>query len=257
MDKHSAATDIPDGCGDSRTAYPDKPQRPEALNLAFEENVPVSAIGVVILKAVLVAHVVTLPPSIVILAQWLTGDDISMALTFGTAALAMFAYSVVLFLSRVTEPVAEWRVLLDERQHRAADVFKQINITLQDLHSTPPVSAQLLQPVGSQDVNYRLQLTEGRYQAYVTVFAHGSALYVGWTMWSSRRGYLLLGQFFGGILASFPGQDADERRVIRAERPRAMVEAVQLACLQGLSAAAVENRSAAGSSASPAAPTLV
>lgn len=257
MDEHNAATDMPGGCGDNRAAYLDKPQRPEALDLAFEENVSVSAIGVVITKAVLVAHVVTLPPLMVILVQWLTGDDISMALTFGTVALAMCAYSAVLFCSRITEPVAEWRVLLDERRHRAADVFQQISVTLQDLHSTPPVSAQSVRPESGQDVNYRLRLTEGRYQAYVTVFSHGSALYVGWTMWSSRRGYVLLGQFFGGILASFQGQDADERRVIRAERPRAMVEAVQLACLQGLSAAAVENRSVAGASDSSAAPTLV
>lgn len=257
MDKHKAATDMPGGCDDNRAAYLDKPQRPKALDLAFEENVSVSAIGAVITKAVLVTHVVTLPPLMVILVQWLTGDDISTALTIGTVALAMTAYSAVLFYSRVTEPVAEWRVLLDERRHRAADVFQQINITLQELHGTPPVSTQLARPESGQDVNYRLRLTEGRYRAYVTVFSHGSALYVGWTMWSSRRGYLLLGHFFGGILASFSGQDADEKRVIRAERPRSMAETVQLACLAGLSAAAVENRSVTGASDSPAAPTLV
>jgi hypothetical protein len=257
MDKHNTAVDMPGGCVDSRAAQLGTPQRPEALDLAFEENVPVSAIGVVIVKALLVAHVVTLPPLMVILIQWLTGNDISMPLTFATIALAMCAYSAVLFCTRIIEPVAEWRVLLDEGRHRAADVFQQINTTLQDLHSTPPVSAQLVLPENGQEVNYRLRLTEGRYQAYVTVFSHGSALYVGWTMWSSRRGYIMLGQFFSGILASFSGQDTDERRVIRAERPRAMAEAVQLACLQGLSAAAVENRSVAGASDSPAAPTLV
>lgn len=257
MEKHHAATDIPGRRGDSRAAHPDKPQRPEALDPAFEEDVSVSAIGVVLIKAVLVAHVVTLPPLIVILVQWLTGDGISTALTFGTVALAMSAYSAVLFCSRVTQPVAEWRVLLDERRHRAADVFQQISLTLQDLHSTRPVSSQSVRPENGQDVNYRLRLAEGSYQAYVTVFPHGSALYVGWTMWSSRRGYLLLGQFFGGILVSFRRQDADEQRVVRAARPRAMAEAVQLACLQGLSAAAVENRSAARASDSPATPTLV
>jgi len=257
MDKHNAATDMPGGCGDNRAAYLDKPQRPEALDLAFEENVSVSTIGALIVKAVLVAHVLTLPPLMVILVQWLLGDGISTALTFGTVALAMVAYSAVLFYSRVTEPVAEWRVLLDDRRHRAADVFQQINVTLQDLHSTPPVSTQLVRPESGQDVNYRLRLTEGRYRVYVTVFSQGSALYVGWTMWSSRRGHLLLGHFFGAILSSFPGQDADEKRVIRAERPRAMVEEVQLACRTGLAVAAMENRSASGASDSPAAPTLV
>jgi hypothetical protein len=153
--------------------------------------------------------------------------------------------------------VAEWRVLLDEHRHHAADIFQQITITLQDLHSTPHVSAQLVQPESGQDVNHRLRLTEGNYQAYVTVFPQGSALYVGWTMWSSRRGYLLLGQFFGGVLVSFLRQDADERRVIHSVRARVMAEAVQLACLRSLSAAAVENRSVAGASDSPATPTLV
>lgn len=257
MDKHNAAMDVPGGCGDSRAAYLDKPQRPEALDLAFEENVSVSAIGTLLVKAVLVTHVVTLPPLMVILVQWLMGDDISTALAFGTVVLAMSVYSTVLFCSRVTQPVAEWRVLLDERRHRAADVFQQITITLQELHSTPPVSAQSVRPEGGQDVNHRLQVTEGRYRAYVTVFSQGSALYVGWTMWSSRRGYLLLGHFFGGILASFAGQDADEKRVIRAHRPRAIAEAVQLACLAGLSTAEVENRSVAGTPDSPAARTLV
>ncbi|MEV6008716.1 hypothetical protein AB0M29_18095 [Streptomyces sp. NPDC051976] len=257
MDKHNAAMDVPGGCGDSRATYLDKPQRPETLDLAFEENVPVSAIGTLIVKALLVTHVVTLPPLMVILVQWLMGDDISTALVFVTVALAMSVYSAVLFYSRVTEPVAEWRVLLDERRHRAADVFQQINITLRDLHSTPLVSAQLVRPESGQDVHHRLQVSEGRYRAYVTVFSQGSALYVGWTMWSSRRGYLLLGHFFGGMLASFAGQDADEKPVIRAERPRVMVEAVQLACLAGLSTAAEEDRSVAGTPDSPAARTLV
>ncbi|MEW2516523.1 hypothetical protein [Actinacidiphila alni] len=257
MEQHNAAPRMAGGLGDECTAQLDKPQRPGALDLAFEEDVPVSAIGVVLVKAVLITHVVTLPPLIVILAQWLTGNSISTALAIGTIVLAMFVYSAVLFCGRVTEPVAEWRVLLDDHRHRAADVFQQITVTLQDLHSTPSVAAQSVQPESGENATYRLRLTEGNYQAYVTVFPQGSALYVGWTMWSSRRGYLLLGQFFSGILVSFLRRAADERRVIRGVRPRAMAEAVQLACLQSLSAGAGENRSVAGASDSPATPTLV
>ncbi|WP_149826066.1 hypothetical protein [Streptomyces tailanensis] len=83
-------------------------------------------------------------------------------------------------------------------------------------------------------VHNRLVVTSGRYVAYVTVFAYGTSLYVGWTMWRSRSGAVVIGHFVKDIVASILNRSDSLNQMLRTDRPRAMREAVHSAAREGV-----------------------
>jgi hypothetical protein len=68
----------------------------------------------------------------------------------------------------------------------------------------------------------------------VSVFGYGTSLYLGWMMWRSRRGYLLIGKYLADLVNGMLGRIDPETVILRTERPRAMREAVHAACREGL-----------------------
>lgn len=208
-----------------------------ALDPGLDDTVRWGTLGSQFLKALLVAHLVTMFPLTIILFQWWADVDITGLLVGASVVLGMISYTAVLMFGRATEPVAEWRVLLSDRHERAADAHQRIGDALREHRSPLSVTPHRADLPGDQGVNDRLRVSDGYYQAYVSVFPHGTDLYIGWTMWRSRRGWQLVLRFLLDVWLGFAGQAADEQRAIRAERPRAMLEAVHLACREGASAA--------------------
>jgi uncharacterized protein YbjQ (UPF0145 family) len=68
---------------------------------------------------------------------------------------------------------------------------------------------------------------------YVSVFPYGSSLYVGWTMWRSRRGATLIGHYLKDLVGSLFGRTGAINQMLRTERVRAMREAVHAAVREG------------------------
>ncbi len=151
--------------------------------------------------------------------------------------ISFLAFWVVLLVTRLTEPIAEWRVLLADRADKADSAYSHIFGVLWRRHF--PVRWQVRRfHVGSASISNRLVVLHGPYTAYVSVFAYGTSLYLGWTMWRARRGSELVSQFVKDLFLSMAGRHDIEREMMRTEPVRAMREAVHAACREGLLAAA-------------------
>lgn len=147
--------------------------------------------------------------------------------------VATVVFGVVLLLTKQSEPIGEWRVLLADRADRAESVYSHIFGVL--WRRQFPVRWRVRRiHAGSAAISNRLVVNHGSYTAYVSVFAYGTSLYLGWTMWRARRGAGLVGQFFKDLFQSMQGNHDIEREMMRTEPVRAMREAVHAACREGL-----------------------
>jgi hypothetical protein len=156
---------------------------------------------------------------------------------FGTL-LSFVVFWVVLLLVKIQEPVAEWKTLIDGKAAAAESSYAAIYQSLARRRIPVGVSARRIRSdVMAESVNNRLIITERSYVAYVSVFAFGTSLYVGWTMWRDRRGYSLIGQFFKDLVGSMLGRTGIINQMLRTERVRAMREAVHSAVREGVDAA--------------------
>ncbi len=141
--------------------------------------------------------------------------------------LSVALFWVVLLFARVPEPIAEWRVLLAERYGRRESVYHGIR---QVLHTRG-------YPVRVEEQEGRMILRENTYSVYISVFAYGSSLYLGWMMWRSRRGYQFIGQYLRDMMQGIQGRNQVEWQMLRSERARALREAAHIACREGLAVA--------------------
>ncbi|MFJ3952966.1 hypothetical protein SLV14_006445 [Streptomyces sp. Je 1-4] len=236
--------------GDGNAAYLDKTLRHEPVELGLNERVSGKTILGMIGRAVIAAAVAAAVPSFisaVLLSQSTPAVDASdgwdgtrhkarkaVSATFldagaSTWALVAFgaalaAFVLILFLSRLPEPVAEWRVLLADRPDRASVVYERIKNSL--------TSRQY--PITPEAFGHRIALHHKPYVAYVSVFNYGTSLYLGWTMWRARRGAALLRKYVAELARSFKGDGGIERQMLRSEGATVMREAVHLACREGL-----------------------
>lgn len=237
--------------GDGNAAYLDKTLRHQHIEMALNESVDGKIIFRLWLRAAVISFLVYLIPGFigsVLLMSSLDelaapsypspsygaessnsiGSAIAWLLFAWVASFAVFW--VVLLVSRVAEPVGEWRVLLADRYERAETVYATIAGTLGTRNY----------PISPRGFGTRMVLSERSYTAYVSVFNYGSSLYLGWMMWRSRRGTELVGQFVADLVRSFGGENGIEHQMLRSEGARAMREAVHLACREGLMVA-IEN----------------
>ncbi|MFF0379763.1 adhesin [Actinoplanes missouriensis] len=155
---------------------------------------------------------------------------------FTIGSLLSFAvFWLVLLASRVDEPIAEWKTLLEERYQAADSAYAAIYGTLRrrgfplNAHAVR-VRSDFLAP---EMVNNRLLISDRSYRVYVTVFPYGSSLYLGWTMWRSRRGATLIGHYLKDLVGGMLGRTGSINQMLRTERIRAMREAVHAAVREG------------------------
>jgi hypothetical protein len=166
------------------------------------------------------------------------GGSAAVLFTLGDL-IGFVVFWVVLLLSKVPEPIAEWRALLPDRGGKADSVYSHISGTLRERQS--PIGwrvRRIRTGLGQNNVSNRLVMQERTYTAYVSVFSYGTSLYLGWMMWRSRRGAGLVKQFILDLIEGMAGRRDLERQMMRTERPRAMREAIHAACREGLYTAA-------------------
>ncbi|SDT78240.1 adhesin [Actinoplanes derwentensis] len=158
-------------------------------------------------------------------------------LGFGTFA-GVAAFWAVLLLVKIQEPVAEWKTLIEGKAAAAESSYAAIYHSLARRRIPVAVTPRRVRSdMIAESVNNRLIITERSYIAYVSVFAFGTSLYVGWTMWRERRGTALIAQFVKDIVGSVLGRTGIINQMLRTERVRATREALHSAVREGVDAA--------------------
>ncbi|MEN3584639.1 hypothetical protein AAH978_10870 [Streptomyces sp. ZYX-F-203] len=211
--------------GDGNAAYLDKTLRFTDIETRLNETVGIAQIFFLFARAFVVSLVafgvaaffglfLLIGGGFEAAGAWMTLSS------FGCGAL----FWLVVLLSREPEPIAEWRVLLAEREGRKEHAHEGIRKVLRARGF----------PVRVTEEQGRLVLRERGYVAYISVFGYGTSLYLGWMMWRSRRGYQLIGRLLGDMWESVRGQNQIDHQILRSERARAMREAVHMASREGL-----------------------
>ncbi|BCJ41330.1 hypothetical protein GCM10010168_89100 [Actinoplanes ianthinogenes] len=230
------------GPGSGDVAYRMQGLKYAGVELALDESVSAWAIFRLWLGAALSAFVVWLVFAFfgVLLAinsePSVFSDNSSGSGLFTIGGLLSFAvFWVVLLASKVDEPIAEWKTLVEDRYQAADSAYAAIYGTLRrrgfPLNANAVrIRADLLAP---ETVNNRLLIRDRSYSIYVSVFPYGSSLYLGWMMWRSRRGAVLIGHFVKDLIGGMLGRTGSINQMLRTEWVRAMREAVHAAVREG------------------------
>jgi hypothetical protein len=237
------------GPGGGDTAYRTQSLKYTPIELSLDESVPWQVLFRLWLTAAVVSWIVFM----VFFLLWLItgGAKSSNTDAFGTssspnfglvaigALVSFIVFWIVLLLSRLPEPIAEWKVLLEEKAGAAEYAYAAIYGSL--ARRRIPVSAvpsRVRSDVLTREiVNNRLVISERGYVAYATVFAYGTSLYVGWTMWRNRFGAQLIGAFLKDLIGGMFGRTGMINQMLRTEKVRAMREAVHSAVREGVEVA--------------------
>lgn len=152
--------------------------------------------------------------------------------------VALLVFWVVGVLTRVSDPISEWKTLVEDKADAAQGAYAAIAWALRSRRT--PVSAaarRVRSDILPGTVNNRLVITDGNYTAYISVFEYGTSLYIGWTMWRRRMGVVLIWTFQKDLIADIFNRSDLLRQMLRTEKPRAMREALHLAAREGMQAA--------------------
>ncbi|WP_058047471.1 hypothetical protein [Streptomyces roseifaciens] len=150
--------------------------------------------------------------------------------------LGFIIFWLILLFNGLTEPVSEWRTLLEDKAQASPSAYAAIYGALSrrriPVTAVPSrIRSDILQP---EAVSNRLVVSSGRYVTYVSVFEYGTSLYLGWTMWRIRPGAVIIGTYFKDLVGGIMGRTGDVNQMLRTERPRAMREAVHSAVREGV-----------------------
>ena len=85
-----------------------------------------------------------------------------------------------------------------------------------------------------------LEVKDGIFSGYVSCFAYGNDLYVGWTFWLYLSPFRWLLVWIRSLYATFTLRGSDLYATLRYDTARAMREALHAACREGIDVAAGE-----------------
>jgi hypothetical protein len=207
--------------------------------------------------------------------KWFTQQIIRQAGIFiGLYALAILAASIVFLLiglaggtSGVTSALTDWvrfctilslvmavlfwlipvPALLSQRSKligneadAAEVVFRHVSAAF-GRHQTPldALRQKTLHPPGEGRRDY-LELRRGYFAGYISCFAHGRDLYVGWTYWIRMSPLRWMLMRVGRRFQELSGRGSDIYQTLRFESARATVAAMQSAVLEGTATATAE-----------------
>jgi len=230
---------------DVDSVYLEKTLRHEPMELSLDDSVSLKALLYLVVRA-WVASVIFF--SVFLVLWWITGGASSFGNTLngggagGGSGLLDFAvigswivFWGLLLFSKLTEPIGEWRVLLADRRQYSGSVYSAVaGVLAARQMPIRPVPRRIHADPASTAVKNVLELKDGQYSAYVTVFPYGSSLYLGWMMWRRRSGAALVWRMLADMVGSIFGAADAVRVMLRTDRPRAMREAVHAACREGI-----------------------
>ena len=163
--------------------------------------------------------------------------------------MVALALAILFWLIPVPALLAEWSLLMEQGSAAAQTAFEQINSAFQ-AHETP-LDSQRVRTVSRRREGSReyLELRRGYFSGYVSCFAHGTDLYVGWTFWLYMSPLRLLVMVIGRNIRDATSRGTAIQRSLRFESARALVAAIHGSTLAGIDAASGQT--------GPAGPQLV
>ena len=220
---------------DTDTAYLGKTLRHEPMELSLDDSVALRTIAVLFVRGCLVSFLVFVGTEIlagVIAAGF--GSTAGGIVALQGVLAGTLAFWLVFLLTRVTEPISEWRALLADRAQYAPGYYNMIRTVLNHRRLPLQVGAvqerQIRLADESGNIKFTLVVADREYQTYVTVFGYGTSLYVGWQMWRRRSGAQLIRRALVDRLTAVNLVTT----MLRTDRARAVREAVHLACREAL-----------------------
>ncbi len=153
------------------------------------------------------------------------------------AFLAPWVWIALVLLVPRVEVLSDWHLLVDGRADIAETaygvVWRSLTVDRQVPANVSPRRVRVGPPV--RGVRNLLHVSIGKYYSYVSVFAFGRDLYLGWTLWRKQLPIIVLLRWIGSLFGGDPGYSG----VIEMEPVKAMREAVHNALRQAIEAAAV------------------
>jgi hypothetical protein len=221
---------------DVDTVYLQQTLRHEPMELGLDDSVSLRTLGILLVRGYLTSLLVFIV--FLIIFGLAAINSRSPGLLSLPVLAGIVTFLIVVLGSKVTEPIGEWRTLLPNRAGQAESYYRVIAAVLRrrDLPIIPQLRRVQLNTPG-RPVKHAMVLSEDSYQTYVTVFAYGTSLYVGWQMWRRRSG----GQLIKRALVDRVTAANLVTSMLRTDRARAVREAVHLACREAVYATADES----------------
>jgi hypothetical protein len=151
--------------------------------------------------------------------------------------LVALVLAIPFWLIPVPALLAEWSQVMEQSSEATQTASEYINSAFRS-HGTPVDSLRVrtVSRHGEGDHEY-LELRRGPFSGYISCFAHGHDLYVGWTFWLHMSPLRLLMMIIGRNIRDMTSRGDGIRRSLRFESVRALVAAMHGASLAGIDAA--------------------
>ncbi|WP_026422083.1 hypothetical protein [Actinokineospora inagensis] len=162
---------------------------------------------------------------------------------FVAVAVGFIRWIIFIGTTMRKEPVSEWATLLVGKAAAADSVYSHVAGRLRD-RQLPIQNYVARRTAGAYNVTgNRLVLVDGIHYVYVSVFAYGTSLYLGWSMWRIRSG----SDLYRDYRAQSSGDRLDQvGRLLNLDRLKAMREAVHSVCREALHTAVEDGRISEG-----------
>jgi hypothetical protein len=153
------------------------------------------------------------------------------------ALLLPWAWMALVLLVPRTEVLSDWHLLLDGKAEIAETAYGVVYRALTVDHQIPAMITPRRVRVGPpvRGVRNLLHVAIGKYYSYVSVFAFGRDLYLGWTLWRKQLPLLIVLRWITSLFGADPGYSG----MIEMEPIKALREAVHNALRQAIEAAVV------------------
>jgi hypothetical protein len=181
---------------------------------------------------------------IVLLFLYLVKLPVGVVTTLGTvgAVLALIVLGCLFWLLPVPALLSEWKFSVEDKGAAAAVAFEHIAWAARR-RETPLdlIQVRHLKLAGGQSRDY-LELRQGLFTGFISCFAYGQDLYVGWTFYLriSPLRYLLMA--LARIWQTLKRQGTDLYVTLRYDYARAMREAMHNVAREGVDVAAGQLR---------------
>jgi hypothetical protein len=164
-----------------------------------------------------------------------------IAILFATMAMmAPWIWIILVLVVPLTEVLSDWHLLLDGKADIADTAYGVVYRSLTVDHHIPASVAPKRVRVGPPVPGVRnlLHIAIGKYYSYVSVFAFGNDLYLGWTLWRRQIPIMVVFRWIRSVFGGDPGYSG----MIEMEPIKAMRETVHNA-LRGAIETAIVGRS--------------
>ncbi|WP_073950317.1 hypothetical protein [Streptomyces kebangsaanensis] len=161
--------------------------------------------------------------------------DLSLAIA-ALVIVPLFAALGTLFIPHRLV-LSEFQVLLDGKAAAAESAYGVIYQVIKTRRMPVSVATRRFRTPHDPTINNFLVVTDRETQVYVSVFPYGTGLYLGWSMWSTRRPVAMFGRFVKDAIAHPLKGQKEFTGQLSSQRVRALREAVHSAVSEGVDAA--------------------